>query len=223
MTRDPVLAWTNHARRAAQQHGIPLALLLGLVKTESGGDPRAVSPAGAQGLGQLMPRTAAGLGVRDSFDPAQNLDGTARYLRAQLDTFGGDIDKALAAYNAGPGAVQRYDGIPPYPETRAYVAKVKAAAKTYGTLDTNRPTSTARPPQDASPAAGAGENPLSKHSSGARNALLTVGLVSAGATLLYLGIARTAGIQHPIRTPARAALTAVPAGRAAAAAKKAAT
>ena len=116
---------------AAAKHGIDPALLAGLVKQESGFDPSAGSPAGARGLTQLMPATAAGLGVTDVLDPIQNLDGGARYLRQQLDAFGGDVTRALAAYNAGPGAVQRYGGVPPYAETQNYVRIVQANAARY--------------------------------------------------------------------------------------------
>jgi soluble lytic murein transglycosylase-like protein len=119
---------------AAQRHGLDPALLAGLVKQESGFNPNAVSPAGAQGLTQLMPGTAAGLGVSDPLDPAQALEGGAKYLREQLDRFGGDVTRALAAYNAGPGAVQRYGGVPPYAETQNYVRSVQAhAAELRGT------------------------------------------------------------------------------------------
>jgi soluble lytic murein transglycosylase-like protein len=116
---------------AAKKHGIDSALLAGLVKQESGFNPNAGSPAGARGLTQLMPGTAAGLGVTNVLDPLQNLDGGARYLRQQLDAFGGDVTRALAAYNAGPGAVQRYGGVPPYAETQNYVRIVQANAATY--------------------------------------------------------------------------------------------
>jgi soluble lytic murein transglycosylase-like protein len=109
---------------AAARHGIDPALLRGLVRQESGFDPRARSGAGAMGLTQLMPGTAASLGVTDPYDPAQSLDGGARYLREMLDRFGGDPAKALAAYNAGPGAVTRFDGVPPYPETQSYVRNI---------------------------------------------------------------------------------------------------
>lgn len=108
---------------ASQKYGVDPALLSAVARQESGYDPTAVSPAGAQGLMQLMPATAQGLGVENSFDPAQAVDGAARLLRDLLDRFG-RTDYALAAYNAGPGAVLRYGGIPPYPETQNYVKSV---------------------------------------------------------------------------------------------------
>lgn len=117
--------------RAADQAGIPPQLLAAVAWTESGFDPGAVSPAGARGLVQLMPRTAEGLGV-DATDPAQSLAGGARYLREQLDAFGGRTDLALAAYNAGPTAVRRAGGIPAYPETQAYVSRVLDHVRTLG-------------------------------------------------------------------------------------------
>lgn len=101
-------------------------LFSALIRQESGFDPHAVSPAGARGLGQLMPGTARDLGVRDVFSPRDNLDGSARYLTAMLDEFGSPA-LALAAYNAGPGAVRQYGGIPPFPETHAYVAGILEA------------------------------------------------------------------------------------------------
>jgi soluble lytic murein transglycosylase-like protein len=116
---------------AAARHGLDPALLKALIRQESNFDPSAVSPAGATGLTQLMPGTAAALGVRDARDPVQAIEGGARYLKQQLDRFGGDPRKALAAYNAGPGAVQRYGGVPPYAETQQYVQKVLAYAEGY--------------------------------------------------------------------------------------------
>jgi soluble lytic murein transglycosylase-like protein len=116
---------------AAKKHGVDPALLAGLVKQESNFDPNAGSPAGAQGLTQLMPATAASLGVTNVHDPAQALDGGAKYLRQQLDRFGGDVARALAAYNAGPGAVERFGGVPPYAETQEYVRRVQANAAEY--------------------------------------------------------------------------------------------
>lgn len=117
--------WREMIDRVAGELGMDADLLEALVEAESGGNERAVSGAGAQGLTQLMPATARGLGVADAFDPEQNLRGGARYLKQQLDRYGGDMDRALAAYNAGPGAVDRYGGIPPFRETQAYVPKVK--------------------------------------------------------------------------------------------------
>ncbi|MEP2921138.1 lytic transglycosylase domain-containing protein [Sulfitobacter sp.] len=107
------------ARAAAKRHNVPQDLFLRLVNQESRWNHKAVSHAGAIGLAQLMPGTAAGLRV-DPHVPSQNLDGGARYLRAQYETFG-DWRLALAAYNAGPGAVKKYGGIPPYRETKNYV------------------------------------------------------------------------------------------------------
>ena len=116
---------------AAQRHGIDPALLKGLIRQESNFNPTAGSPAGARGLTQLMPGTASSLGVTDVTDPAQSIEGGAKYLKQQLDRFGGDVTKALAAYNAGPGAVAKYGGVPPYAETQAYVQKVQAYAEQY--------------------------------------------------------------------------------------------
>jgi soluble lytic murein transglycosylase-like protein len=116
---------------AAHRHGLDPALLAALIRQESGFDPDARSPAGATGLTQLMPGTAASLGVTDPTDPVQAIDGGARYLRQLLDRFGGDVELALAAYNAGPGAVRRHGGIPPIAETQAYVRNVLAHAEQY--------------------------------------------------------------------------------------------
>ena len=112
------------ATAAARRHGLDPSLVLAVVSVESAFRPEAVSPKGARGLMQLMPATAASLGVKDALDPAENLDGGARHLGSLLTLFGGDLQRALAAYNAGSGAVGRYNGVPPYRETRAYVKKV---------------------------------------------------------------------------------------------------
>jgi len=110
--------------KAGQAHNLDVDLLASLVKAESGGDTRAVSRAGARGLTQLMPATAKDLGVEDSFKPDENLRGGATYLDALLTRYHDNLALALAAYNAGPEAVDKYHGIPPYRETRAYVARV---------------------------------------------------------------------------------------------------
>jgi soluble lytic murein transglycosylase-like protein len=115
---------------AGAKHGVSPKLLAAVAKVESNYDRRAVSPAGAQGLMQIMPSTARGVGV-DAFDPAQAVDGAARILKANLKEFG-SLDLALAAYNAGGGAVRRHGGIPPFAETQAYVPKVKAALAALG-------------------------------------------------------------------------------------------
>lgn len=115
---------------AATKYGIDPALLKGLIRQESNFNASAQSGAGAQGLTQLMPGTAKALGV-DPSDPAQAIDGGAKYLKQQLDRFGGDASKALAAYNAGPGAVAKYGGVPPYAETQNYVKSVLAFADQY--------------------------------------------------------------------------------------------
>jgi soluble lytic murein transglycosylase-like protein len=115
---------------AAARHGLEPELLGALVWTESGFDPQARSGAGAIGLGQLMPGTAAELGV-DPYDPVQNLDGAARYLRQQIDRFG-DVRLALAAYNAGPSRVASAGGVPAITETQNYVERVTARAATLG-------------------------------------------------------------------------------------------
>ena len=109
---------------AAQRHGLPARLISAVIRVESGFNPRAVSRRGARGLMQLMPETASLLGVRDAFDPRENIDGGVRHLRGLIERFPTDLRLALAAYNAGEQAVMAFRGIPPYPETREYVTRV---------------------------------------------------------------------------------------------------
>ena len=122
---------------AAQKYGIDPALLAAVAKTESNFNLSAQSQAGAKGLMQLMDSTARGLGVSNSLDPAQNLDGGARFLSGLLTQFKGDVRLALAAYNAGPVAVQRYGGIPPYQETQRYVPEVLAVRDQFSRIWAN--------------------------------------------------------------------------------------
>lgn len=124
MRNIPVANIRDMIKKAAKENNLRPELLEAVVQVESGYNPDAVSSKGASGLMQLMPATAHALGVSDPFDPEQNLMGGAKYLRQQLDRFNGDEKKALAAYNAGPGAVLRFNGVPPYPETQNYVKKV---------------------------------------------------------------------------------------------------
>ena len=117
------VAWRGRVAELSAKYDLSPTLIEALVWQESRWQPQAVSPAGARGLAQLMPGTARGLGVNPD-DPHANLEGGARYLRQQLDTFGGDLEKALAAYNAGPGRVQRAGGVPPIRETQQYVTAI---------------------------------------------------------------------------------------------------
>ena len=117
--------------QASERYGVDPAVLHGLIQQESGFDPSAQSSAGASGLTQLMPGTASSMGVANPLNPTESIEGGARYLSQLMSQFGGNTEDALAAYNAGPGAVQQYGGIPPYAETQSYVSKVLGYAEAY--------------------------------------------------------------------------------------------
>lgn len=123
--------WDHHIAAVAVKYNLPAPLIRAVIVAESNFDPFAVSHAGAQGLMQLMPKTAEEMFVADTFDPIQNISGGARYLRILANMFNGDLVKTLAAYNAGPSAVKRAGGVPNYKETKEYVERVVRLFKAY--------------------------------------------------------------------------------------------
>jgi soluble lytic murein transglycosylase len=136
--RLPLRRWAEYAddiQNLSRLHGVPAALIESVIRTESAFDPTAVSPKGAGGLMQLMPQTAAALGVTNRFDPRENIGGGVRHLRYLLDRYHGNVRMALAAYNAGQAAVDAHRGVPPFSETRAYVERVLRLAGPTATVE----------------------------------------------------------------------------------------
>jgi soluble lytic murein transglycosylase-like protein len=119
-------------REASEKHGVDENLIKAVIATESAGNPRARSSADAKGLMQLIDTTARSMGVRNSWSPRENILGGAKYLQQMLSRFEGNVEQALASYNAGPGAVEKYGGIPPFRETREYVGRVMEYLKIFG-------------------------------------------------------------------------------------------
>ncbi len=125
-------AWMlEYAERYSRAHNLSPALIKAIIRAESDGERFAVSPKGAQGMMQLMPFTAKRMNVSDPFDPVENIEGGVKYLKELLGTFGGNLVHAVAAYNAGPEAVKKYGGVPPYNETRVYVKRVMSYYRQY--------------------------------------------------------------------------------------------
>jgi soluble lytic murein transglycosylase-like protein len=141
--QEKLAPYKSYIKAAAVRYDLPEELIAGVIWQESRGNPRAVSHCGAMGLMQLMPETARSLGVTNAFHPAQNIDGGAKYIRQMIDKFG-KVEHAVAAYNAGPGNVSKYGGIPPFRETQDYVPKVLGGAQAFaqagGFQDTTAPT-----------------------------------------------------------------------------------
>lgn len=132
----PMDEWmTNYADRYARAHNLSPALVRAIIKAESNGQRKAVSRKGAKGVMQLMPFTSKRLNVSDPFDPIENIEGGVKYIKELLATFEGDLTNTIAAYNAGPAAVKKYGGIPPYQETRQYVRRVMELYRQYSAVE----------------------------------------------------------------------------------------
>ncbi|MGM0461391.1 MAG: transglycosylase SLT domain-containing protein [Fibrobacterota bacterium] len=125
MAQDSTAPYRHIIGNASQEYQVDEDLISAIIHAESSGEPRAQSSVGAKGLMQLMDGTAADMGVQNSFDPADNIMGGTRYFKKMYDRYDGDLDLALAAYNAGPGNVDRYGGVPPFPETQNYIRTIK--------------------------------------------------------------------------------------------------
>ncbi|MEK6607971.1 MAG: lytic transglycosylase domain-containing protein [Myxococcota bacterium] len=132
-SKDRYLRYDAHVKEAASLYQIPVALVRAVIKAESDFDPRVVSSAGAQGLMQLMPDVQSEMNVRDVFDPRDNVFGGTRLLRVLANRFEGDLMRTIAGYHAGPGAVEKYDGVPPYETTQKYLRAVLANYYRYKT------------------------------------------------------------------------------------------
>jgi hypothetical protein len=189
--------YESYIQAAAVKYGVPAALLRELVRAESGFNPSASSPAGAEGIAQFMPATAQSLGV-NPWDPVSSINGAAGLLASYLTRYGGDVGKALAAYNAGPGAVDKYGGIPPFAETQSYVSRIEAAAGVSGSVTPGA--------QDAGFSLG-DLNPLNIADavakklldlvwSAGRPVLITGALVAAGGLVVGLGLWRAVAQQR---------------------------
>lgn len=124
MNQEPMVQYSHEIQEAAKAQELNPALIAAVIHAESNFKPQARSQVGAQGLMQIMPATQRHLGCRNGFDPQQNIRAGSKYLRELINRFNGNLVNAIAAYNAGPGAVERHDGVPPYKETREYVKKV---------------------------------------------------------------------------------------------------
>ena len=151
----PLASFNDAVERIAAQEAIPALLIHSVIKVESNYNPFAVSPKGALGLMQLMPETARRFGVADVFNPLDNMQGGARYLHYLLDLYNGDYTLAVAAYNAGEAAVEKYGSVPPFPETRNYVVQVRRSIE----LSRQARKSPAAAPQPAPPAEPAPDSP----------------------------------------------------------------